>query len=501
MMGEVLRIGVPALSTSFEIGGIGTMDIKPTLYESLLGYRLEPYPGGIQGAAIRRPDRFVGRLAERWAVSDDGRTVEMTLREGVRSVAGNVLSAEDVKYTLDRGFSVPGYYQWTAQVAGLLSNDDVDVIDRRTVRFRLATPSAFFLDTRVFPMNGIFDHQLLEAQASAADPWAEQFVAAHDAGFGPYTIEDIRPGDGMTFRARPDYYRGKPAFDRIDYREIPDADEREGLLAAGEIDHALGLAIPQFLRLERAPHLTVVFGPSTGVYHLSLQCRGTPFEDVRLRRAVAFAVPYDAILREVLHGVAQPWRGFIPPVVDGYDDAGWPYRTDPARAWAELAAAAVPAHFVVEILCNAGQPLHRPTADRIAAALEDVGLKAAVVEVPPHEYFSRRRAKQYIAALSESGPMVPDAGYQLAHDYCTTSEGNDFGYSNPQVDALVERGLATADPGERRALLAQAQALLTTDVPVVPLAALGFAMALHRRVAGAAWYPDNVLHYGELRPA
>lgn len=498
---DVLRVGVPALTSTFEIGGIGTTDIKPTLYESLVGYRLEPYAGGIQGAAIRRPDRFVGRLAERWTVSDNGRTVEMTLRDDVRSAAGNLLTAEDVKYTLDRGFHVPGYYKWTAQVAGLQSNEDVEVVDRRTVRFRLATPSAFFLDTRVFPMNGIFDGQLLHAHATSEDPWAEQFVAAHDAGFSPYTIEEIRPGEGMTFRAHEHYYRGRPAFDRIVYHVIPDAEERERRLAAGELDHALGLSLPQLLRLNSAPHLHVVFGPSTGVYHLSLQCRDTPFGDARLRRAVAFAVPYEAILSEVLHGVARPWRGFIPPIVEGYDETGWPYRTDPARALEELAAARVPADFVVEVLCNAGQPLHRPTAERIVAALQTIGLPATVVELPVREYFDRRLRKEFIAALCESGPMVPDAGYQLSHDYCSTSEGNDFGYSSPRVDSLVEHGLATADPEQRRALYAEAQAILVAEIPVVPLASLGFAMALHRRVAGAAWYPDNVLHYGELYPA
>jgi peptide/nickel transport system substrate-binding protein len=498
---ETLRVAVPALTPIFEIGGVGTMDIKPTLYDSLLGYQLGDYAGGIPGAAIRRPDRFVGRLAERWSVSADGRTIEMTLREGVRSVAGNFLSAEDVKYTLDRGFHVAGYYQWTAQVAGLLSNHDVEVLDERTVRFRLAWPSPFFLDTRVFPMNGIFDSRLLRAHATATDPWAEQFVAARDAGFGPYTVDEVWPGVGMRFRARADYYRGKPAFDQVDYRVMPDADEREHALLAGHFDHALGLAVPQVLRLRSAPHLRVVLGPSTGVFHLSLQCRGTPFENVRLRRAVAYAIPYEAIVQQVLHGVARPWRGFIPPVVEGYDETGWPYRTDLELARVELDAAGPPKDAVVEILCNAGQPAHRPTAECIAEALTGLGLPTAICALPPPDYYARRLARRYVAALAESGPMVPDAGYQLAHDFCATSQGNDFGYSNPQVDALVERGLASADPAARRRCFVEAQALLTADLPIVPLASLGFAVVFHRRVAGAAWYPDNVLHYGELSPA
>ncbi|MFN8534732.1 MAG: ABC transporter substrate-binding protein [Dehalococcoidia bacterium] len=497
---NVLRVGVPALSQTFEIGGVGTMDMKPTLYESLVGYQLEPYSGGLYGAAIRRSDRFSGRLAERWNVSDDGRTIEMTLREGVRSVAGNHLSSEDVKYTIDRGFQVPGYYQWTAQVAGLQSNEDVEVVDGRTVRFHLATPSAFFLDTRAFPMNGIFDSTLLREMSTADDPWAERFVAANDAGFGPYTIEEIRPGEGMTYRAREDYYRGMPAFDRIAYRVIPDAEERERRLAAGDLDHALGLSTAQLLRLSSAPQLRVVFGPNTSVFHLSLGCGAPPFDDVHLRRAVAYAVPYQAILDEVLLGVARPWRGFIPPVVDGYDESGWPYQTDLERARKELALALRP-DKPIEIICDSGQPIQQPTAQRIVSALAEIGLAARVTELSVGDYYACRQAKQYAALLSGAGPMVPDAGYQLSHDYCTTSEGNDFGYRNPEVDSLVERGLATADPVARKDCYDQAQRLLTSDVPVVPLASLGFAMVLASRVAGAAWYPDNVLHYGELRPA
>ncbi|GIW11994.1 MAG: peptide ABC transporter substrate-binding protein [Dehalococcoidia bacterium] len=484
-----LRVAVPALSPTLEIGGIGTMDIKPTLSESLLGYQLLPYPGGILGAALGRPDRFVGRLAEAWTVSADGRTIEMLLREVVRSVAGNELTAEDVRYTLERGFHVPGYYRWTAEVAGLRSPEDVVVLDRRRVRFRLATPSEFFLDTRAFPMNGIFDSRLLRQEATADDPWAERFVAAHPAGFGPYTVEEVRPGERMTFRARADYYRGQPAFHQVVYQVVADASERERLLARGAVDHALGLAIPQLLRLRELAHLQVVFGPSTSVFGLALQCRGTPLANVHLRRAIASAVPYQTILQDVFHGVARPWRGYLPPIVAGYDERLWPYREDPVRARMELDAAGPPTSWQLEILCNAGLPTHRPTAERLVGALAAIGLPATVCELPAEAYFARRAARNYQAALVDAGPMVADAGYQLAHDYCSDSEGNDFGYANPQVDALVREGLTTAHPARRAACYATAQRLLAEDVPLVPLAAPGFALAVHRRVRGIAWYP------------
>ncbi len=477
------------------------MDMKPTLYESLLGYQCEPYPGGILGAAIRRQDRFVGRLAERWTVSPDGRVIEMTLREGVRSAAGNILSAEDVKYTLDRGFHVPGFYKWTAQVGGLASNNDVEVIGRQTVRFTLAAPSAFFLDTRVFPMNGIFDSALIRAHSTADDPWGEKFVAANAAGFGPYRIESVDPASGAVYRARGDYYRGKPAFDPLVYHVIPDPAERAAKLASGELDYAFGLSLPQILGLGDAPGIRAVAGPSTSVYHLSLNCRVAPFDDARLRRAVAYAIPYDTILRDVLLGAASPWRGFIPPVVEGYDDTRWPYVTDPERARAEAAAAGGPPKETVTILCNAGSPAQLPAAELIAGALQAIGWTANVEVAAPPEFFRRRLAGDYCSLLTEAGPMVPDAGYQLSHDFCSDSTGNDFGYANPQVDELVRRGLGELNAAKRLALYAEAQRRMTEDMPVVPLASLGFAAAFSRRIDGLAWYPDNVPHYGELSPA
>lgn len=477
------------------------METKPNLYESLLGYAVDRLPSGISGAAIGRADRFIGRLAESWSVSDDGLRVEMTLRSGVRSVAGKELDAEDVLYTIQRGFHVPGYYKWTAQVAGLMSDDDVEAVDSRTVRFRLTTPSAFFLDTRVFPMNGIFDADLVRSNAATDDPWSEEFVAQNDAGFGPYTIEEIDPGERLIYRARSDYYRGRPAFDQVVYRVIPDAAERQARLASGELDYAQGLTAVQLRELSAEPKVQVAYGVSPSVFELALRCNATPFADVRLRRAVAYAMPYEAILRDVLLGRAQAWRGLIPTPIDGYDESLWPYRTDVDRARAELAAAAPPADFEVKILGSAGVANHRPTGELIVEALRSIGLPASLEIADPADFSARRAAGDYVALICEAGPMVPDAGYHLSHDFCSVSEGNDFGYANPLVDVLVNRGLGEIEREKRQAMYREAQKLLIADVPVVPLACLGFALAFSRRLAGVAWYPDMALHFAELSPA
>lgn len=494
-----LVVGVTSLPSNFEIGlGAGSMEMKPTLYDSLVGYQLEDYPGGIQGAAIGRDDRFAGRLAENWTVSADGRTVDFTLRDGVKSVSGKELDAEDVKYTLDRGFNVPGFYKWTAQVAGLASNEDVTVLDKRRVRFQLSSPSAFFLDTRVFPMNGIFDREFVQQHATEKDPWAIEFVERNPAGFGPYTISESSGPKTMIFQARPDYYRGKPFFDEVEYRIIEDVDERVHRLALGEIDYAHGLPTSQMLRLQDRGDVRVVFGPSTSVFQMSLRCAGNPLEDVHLRRAIAYGVPYLGILRQVFLGVAKPWKGLIPPVVEGYEEKRWPYFTHVDSAKRELSLAEPPKGFVFKLLGNEATGIHRSAGQRIVNALTDIGLKSELEIVDPATYMKRRHSGDYLGVLCESGPMVPDAGYALSHDFCSDSEGNDFAYSNPVVDEHVARGLVELDKTTRLKEYRKAQKALASDIPVIPIASPGFSIAIRRDIDGVAWYPDNVVHFGEL---
>src|SRR5262249_13160819 len=104
----------------------------------------------------------------------------------------------------------------------------------------------------------------------------------------------------------------------------------------------------------------------------------------------------------------------------------------------------------------------------------------------------------YVVALSGQGPQVPDAGYGLSHDFCSDSEGNDFGYDNPTVDALVNQGLSELDATKREAIYRKAIDILVAEVPIVPFASLGFTIAVSRRLNNVCWYPGGGVHFEEM---
>jgi peptide/nickel transport system substrate-binding protein len=497
------------------------------LMEPLLEYARGPEQDG-----VGRPDftRFAGRLAERWSFDPATLTWTFTLRRGVRSCAGNELTADDVVYTFARAKSVSGaapigwFLASTGSVAGFTADvfsnpaarvlgDEVQAVDRYTVRIRQSEPNVLLLPVLTTFGMLIFDARETRRHATPGDPWSHAYVNNVTApGFGPYCLERWSQSNEIVYRANPGWSGGRVAIPRVVVKRIPQSSNRYILMRMGEAHLAERLTPKEFDVLRRDARVRVVgiTGNETLFVHMNFGV--APFDRPAFRRAIAAAVPYERVISTGYLGQAKPWRSLVPSSYPGYVPADTPPRHDPAEARRQLALAGFPDGRGLERYATAlrliypseKEPTLGPIATVIRSALREVGIPVDLEPIPQTLYGDRQLVKKDMPfALNDvEKPVVVDAGYAIKLFFVSAEAGgvnNMVRYSSPVVDALWSKIRVEADPSRRALLLADAQRRMMADLAWLPVVEYRTQWALDPRVRGLAWYPDNAVRFATLR--
>lgn len=497
------------------------------LMEPLIAYAA----AGKNEDGVRLPDatRFEGRLAERWSYSPANRTWTFHLRRGVRGCTGNELTADDVVYTFARAKSVSGaapigwFLASVASVAGFDNDvltdarqrelgDAVQAVDRYTVRIRQSAPNSLFLHALTTFGLLIFDARATRAAATPGDPWAHAAVnGTAPPSFGAYCVARWVKGSELVLTANPNYYRGVPAIRRIVIKRVPQSSNRFILLRMGEAGLAEHLTPREYLKLQGVAGVKVqgVAGNENLFVHMNWKTK--PFDDVRVRRAVAAALPTGWVVRNGYFGAAQAWHGVVPSRYPGFVCDVAAFTPDPARARALLAAAGYPGGRGLARYADAfnlayiseKETVLGPIASAVRSALRSVGMPVELDPIPSAQYGDRQLVKKDLAfALNDQEkPVVFDAGYAVQLFFASPGAGgvnNMVNYSNARVDALWTRARNTPDPAVRAALIGDIQGQLIADVAWAPVVEYRTRWAADARLQGLRWYPDNAVRFADL---
>ena len=215
---------------------------------------------GIYVADMAAPDNegVIGRWVDSWEGSDDFKTWTFHIRPGIKSWAGNEMTADDIIWTWQRAFEMKAVRYFFAKAMFLDKPEDIEVIDDYTVRFHLQEPSPVILKLMAMSyFGGPFDSTLAKEHATESDPWAKDWLKNNDAGFGPYHIVQNIPGQQIELVAN-EYFEPKPPITRILIRIVPDPATRTALLERGAVDYAMRLperslqALSQESRISRS---------------------------------------------------------------------------------------------------------------------------------------------------------------------------------------------------------------------------------------------------------
>ncbi|MBI2323263.1 MAG: hypothetical protein HYU88_14490 [Chloroflexi bacterium] len=435
-------------------------------------------------------------VAERWEQSADCTTHRFFLRRGLYSAFDHELTAEDVRWGWERSLALGTVGAWVSGNAGLASPDQVQVLDRYVVEFRLPHPNTILphLFTVVVPT--IFDAQVARQHTTPEDPWALRWTQTNGVGFGPYVTEGLTSDGSFRFVKNPRYWRGPLAYDAVDFVEVRDPAERWRALQRGDVDVAIELEVPE----GQHDGVVVYHVPTTWRYTMGMNVTRPPFDRVEVRQAVALAVPYERIITEACKGCAKRMLSCVSDTIVGYTPAHhrWEYRPDEARRILQrhqpLPAVKLGYHDEVPAL-----PI---IARLIAESLSELGLPVEPALMSREDHSFVQFTKSVDMFLDEFGPMTVDGRYHLRHDVNPPLGGifDYTGYHSAEIDHLLTAAFRELDHERMKALLAEVQRIALHDVPWVPLAQQKFCFGVRGAVIGYRWYPLARLRCRDLRP-
>ncbi len=502
---STMVIAAPAtpqsLDCNFDVS-LGTFEAIAAMYDGLLGFTLIP-DAGVPDA--RREDiafhadkvggvNMYGKLAESFELDPAGKWARFKLREGVKSNWGNELTAEDVKWTWSRAFALGALGAFYTKVIGLSGPDDIKVESKYVVSFNVKEPNPLLLKIHANLYTPVYDSKKCKEAGGADDPWARKFLENNSAGFGPYQLQQLVRGQQAVFKARPDYYGGKPAIDTVIFKEVPTSAARVQLLRGGAVDIAQYLQPLEVISLKTVPNVAVETVPASFMVWIELNAKMAPLDMVDVRRALNFAFPQQEVLKAVFQGLASPLDGCMPNIYPGFAGglADYTYNLDKAK---ELLAKAGVTGFKTTLAYNAGDPIQEPIAIIYQSALRKIGVELELKKVPAGSFYNAVTERKQPMIFYVDSPWCPDPGYSLTLYFDSKSYVNYSNYENAEVDKLIAEMAGTADEKVRLEAAKKAQAIIMSEAPWTFVAYPNYTMARKADLKGWTYYTSNNIRF------
>lgn len=493
---QVLTIGVP--------GDIQTLDpccanfIRS--HEALLMMYEVPVIHPSAGSGVAEATQLESRYFDSWEAHSDGLTYTIKVREGVTFDDGEPITAETVRFMVERNLNTPGGGAWLLGNIAQVSQPPV-VIDTYTLELTTDQFSPLVMQSFYMSSSVAIDPRVVAENATDDDPWAIEFLSRNASNAsGPYQLVSRVPDQEVVFEARDDFYLGKPAYDRIVWKVIPSPAERVQLLKAGAIDVAVGLGTEEFVALEGAEGVNVIKASSKNMAYIGMNNSIAPFDNKTVRQAVSYAVDYDDILENVYQGDAGRLWGPLPngAAFSLGDQIG--YTQDTAMATALLDEAGWDGQTVT-LSIDSAKAEHQLIAVRVQAALRDVGIDVEIEQLPAAVFAERKVAKELQMFVDESLAWIDDPNYSMSLQLEGGVFGNYADYNNERVNEIIVAGWLEPDQEVRRAMFEEAQRLIVDEAPWVFLAQPDFKIAMRDSVEGFVLYPNEIPRFADLRPA
>lgn len=458
-MGRALSLGVCALGLA--LAGTSTLSTVAHAAKTTLtmGMVLEPphldptagapaaidevvYSNVFEGLTRIGPNGAVlPGLAESWTVSDDGKIYTFNLREGVTFHDGSAFEATDVKFSIERAMAEDST---NAQKALFSAIDSVTATDPGTVTITLKNPAGNFL------FNMAWGDAVIVAPESA------DTNKANPVGTGPFKFSRWAKGSAVDLVRNDTYWGTKAALEKATFRFISDPAAALSAMLAGDVDAFANFPAPESIPQLRAdPRFTVVVGSTEGETILSTNNTRPPFNDVRVRQAMAHAIDRQAIIDGAMFGLGTPIGTHFAPHHPAYVDLVGQYEFNPEKAKALLAEAGF-ADGIKATLKLPPPSYARRGGEIIASQLRKVGIELEIIPVEwgvwVPEVF---KGKDYdLTIVSHTEPM--DIGIYGRDDYY-------FNYDSADFKALMASLDGEADEQKRYALMSDAQKVLAND--------------------------------------
>ncbi|WP_409366926.1 ABC transporter substrate-binding protein [Lysinibacillus sp. 38-6] len=410
-------------------------------------------------------------LAKSWEASPDGLTYTLQLEEGVKFHDGSDFNAEAVVKNFERwkaGADKFPYFMSQFTMDGEQIIESITAEGDNTVVFKLIQPQAPFLKNLAMSPFAIASPTAFEANDDA--------LIDNPVGTGPFKFVKWVRNDSITIEKNPDYrIAGLPKLDKVIFRSYPENSARLNALNNGEVDVADGLSPSDKESIEANADLQLIERPSMNVGYLGLTVTRAPFDNVKVRQAVNYAIDKQALVDAFYEGLAEPAKNPMPPVIAGYNDDITGYAYDPEKAKALLKEAGYDGKEIELWAMPVPRP-YMPDGQKIAEAIQknlaDVGMPSKIVSFEWATYLEKAQngeADAFLLGWTGDNGDADNFLYTLL-DADNIGSNNYTYYDNEKLHDIFVAAQTEVDEAKRTELYKQAQVIISEDAPWVPLA-------------------------------
>ena len=445
-------------------------------------------------------------LAESWQVAADGLSVTFKLRNSAKFHDGTPVTAKDVKWSLDRAVTVGGFPTFQMKAGSLEAPDQFVVVDDHTLRITFPRKDKLSMMDLAVPVPCVFNSELVKKHATKEDPWALNWTKLNTAGGGAYKVESWKSGQEIIYVRNDDWKSGRlPKIRRIVQREIPSAGNRRALLEKGDIDMTYEMPPKDFLELSQAGKVNVVSTPiENALWYVGMNVTKPPFNNPKVRQAVAYAIPYDQIMDSAMYKRAAKMWGHKDNKASSLSwpqPHGYSYNIEKARAL--MKEAGVEAGFETNISFDlGGATVGEPACILIQEALARIGIKVSINKIPGANWRAALLKKDLPLILNRFGGWLNHPEYFFY--WCYHGQNavfNTMSYQNPAMDKLIDAARFETDAKKYRE---QVHGFVNTafeDVPRVPLAQPNMDVAMQKNIRGYTYWFHLQPDYRDLEKA
>lgn len=478
VVGDLFDIKASSLDPAQESGGL--LADKAQIVETLVG---------VNADMSLKP-----KLAESWSQIDDN-TWEFKLRDGVLFHDGSLMTAEDVKFSLDRANEL------NSRIPTLLKMESIEVVDPLTIRIKTTEPNPTLPAALHYaaPLTIISPKSVNNGEITAP------------IGTGPFMFESYDESTHvLKVKKNENWWGGEVKLDGIEIKPITDPNTRSLSLENDEVDFTVDVPYSEIEGLDGKDGISVDKFENSRLIYMYFNLKKAPFDDVRVRKAIAYGMNREEIVQYVLFGVGSPAVGIFRPEFYWTNQDLLAYENDADRAKELLAEAGWADSDSDGILEKDGKPLEfslitfpnrpclPPMAEALAGQLKEIGIKVNVEIVESGVLTERQKTGEWDTALSAvSVAMVPDPSYML-DSYFMTGGSNNKGYSNEQVDQILKDAATTKDEDLRLEMYKKAQLTVQDDLPIIPMTYYEMVVAKKDYVKGYVF--DQTSHDYTLTP-
>ncbi len=442
------------------------------------------------------PD-IVPCLAVSWEHSADGRTWTFRLRPNVKFHDGTPFDAAAVVFCFERMLKPDhehrhdGTFPYASFYAVI---EGVEAPDPATAVFRLKEPQATFLaNLAMFPAM-IFSPAAIRAK--------EDRFPFEPVGTGPFRFVRWDRNERIILDAYPDHWAGRPKVDRVIFRPIPENSVRFQLLRSGELDLIDGLNLSDLDAVKADAGLSLLEISGMNFGYLSFNTMKKPFDDARVRRALAHAIDREKIIKLALRGYGATGANPMPPTVWGYHKDLQPYAYDPARARALLQEAGHGKGMTLDLWAMPNPRPYMPEPQKVAQIIQEdlraIGVEAKIVSYDWQTYREKMRHGEHdlglLGWITDNGD--PDNFLYALLDQDNAVVGSALNvsfYRNQEVHDRLVAAQKELDPPARLRLYHEAQEQILKDCPMLPLAYLPEFAATRKRVTNYRLHPIGIV--------